>query len=303
MPLLTTGKLSRKFCFTCRCDSGWAIGSLLPAPATPFLPALQSAGVQPDCASLNIVLKAAAKVVGSSSWRQAPEQSVGLLASEENAGGGSESFVRQAAVLWEWSSGVGGEGQGGAAGLSGRAVYSCVVKWAQEHGVVLDVVSYSSAIQMMGRHGDWEGALAVHEDMRRAGVEGNVVTWTALIGAVGRAGGLVDRAVALFEEMQQSGVVPSEATYNCLMELCVQAGQGARACRILQDMRAAHGVVPSRLSYHTALKACGPHPGKVRALLEQMQAEGVQADVRSWGTLLSACATAKDAAGARQVGG
>ena len=63
-------------------------------------------------------------------------------------------------------------------------------------------------------------ARGVLDEAKAAGHQPNVVMYTTLINAYGRAGQL-QAAIAVLDEMQAAGVSPNSMTYTSVMRLCV----------------------------------------------------------------------------------
>lgn len=76
-------------------------------------------------------------------------------------------------------------------------------------------------------------ALRIKDDMLRAGVTPNTVTWSSLISACAKVC-LVERAIQLFEEMLLAGCEPNSQCCNILLHACVEACQFDRAFRLFQ---------------------------------------------------------------------
>lgn len=100
----------------------------------------------------------------------------------------------------------------------------------------LDVVSYSTLINVFGRAKMLEEALRVKADMLEAGVTPNIVTWTSIIGACANAGH-VEQAFREFDEMLSAGCRPNVNCYNMLLQACVMASQVERAFQLFQEWK------------------------------------------------------------------
>eukprot|EP00897_Mesotaenium_endlicherianum_P002183 jgi/Mesen1/1993/ME000147S01090 len=136
-----------------------------------------------------------------------------------------------------------------ACSLGGRAdvalaLYSDLKEWAAAGGTPLDVITYSTIIQIFSKAKMWEAALEVKAEMEAAGVPPNLVTWTSLVKACAAAG-LVEQAFRVFEDMRAAGCRPNTDTYNVLIDACAEAGQEARAFALLDQMRAGGGAPAS----------------------------------------------------------
>ncbi|XP_024360773.1 pentatricopeptide repeat-containing protein At5g02830, chloroplastic [Physcomitrium patens] len=102
--------------------------------------------------------------------------------------------------------------------------------------VTLDVVFYSTLINVFGKAKMWEEALRVKADMLEAGVTPNVVTWTSIIGACATAG-LVDQSFREFDEMLNAGCRPNVNCYNMLLQACIMASQFDRAFLLFEEWK------------------------------------------------------------------
>ena len=68
----------------------------------------------------------------------------------------------------------------------------------------------------------------------------DVVTYTALIGAYGRAG-MLERAVAVLEEMKAAGVRPNSWTFTTLLHACEERADLDTALDIMHHMEVRQG--------------------------------------------------------------
>lgn len=78
----------------------------------------------------------------------------------------------------------------------------------------IDVVSYTSAICACGP--DWLLALDVLDDMAKDGVEPNLLSYTAAMGACFK-GEEPREVIAVFNRMKEAGVAPDLRAYNLAM--------------------------------------------------------------------------------------
>eukprot|EP00850_Spirogloea_muscicola_P023786 SM000388S14666 [mRNA] locus=s388:48646:53735:+ [translate_table: standard] len=134
--------------------------------------------------------------------------------------------------------------------------------WAtHKEGRLLDIMAYTTLIQVLAKAKMWQEALSVRRAMEDNGVQPNVVTWTALIGACAQAG-LVEQAFSTFHDMVDSGVAPTTRTYNMLINACIEAGQVERAFLLLEEMKGggrSRDETPAVRDYHNAtLPSEGP---------------------------------------------
>ncbi|KAF3456652.1 hypothetical protein FNV43_RR01306 [Rhamnella rubrinervis] len=118
-----------------------------------------------------------------------------------------------------------------------------------------DVVSWTSIIVGAAQHGQAEEALALYDEMVRAGTKPNEVTFVGLLYACSHAG-LVSKGRHLFESMVADyGIRPSLQHYTCLMDLLGRSGHLDEAEKVLNS-------VPFKLDEATwaaLLSACMHH--------------------------------------------
>ncbi|CAI7746061.1 unnamed protein product [Closterium sp. NIES-53] len=105
----------------------------------------------------------------------------------------------------------------------------------QAAGMRPDVVTYTALMSAYGRAGRAEEAQAVFRDMVMCRIRPTGISYTALIDAYGRAGD-VDNAEFLFKEMKRNRNLPSEATFNALLAAHSRAGSMERAEQLLRQM-------------------------------------------------------------------
>ncbi len=67
-------------------------------------------------------------------------------------------------------------------------------------------------------------AIRIKQNMLKAGVSLNMVTWSALISACANAG-LVEQAIQLFQKMIVAGCEPNSQCCNTLLHTCGEARQ------------------------------------------------------------------------------
>lgn len=183
-------------------------------------------------------------------------------------------------------------------------------------------------------------AYAVHKHMVEGGIEGNEVTYNALMATAARAK-RVDAAFSLYREMKAKELEPNCECYTTLITLCGQVGQVERAFRIHADMienkvqptvvsfnalltalrrgdkklgadvalevvsvmKKTEGCDPDVITYSTVIDALG-RDGRfkeIKELLDEMISSGVQPNLVTYTTLVSAMARNGDLDGAAVV--
>lgn len=116
-------------------------------------------------------------------------------------------------------------------------------------------VSWTSLMTGYGMHGRGEEALWVFQDMRKAGLVPDGVTFVVLIYACSHAG-MVDEGVKYFNTMEKDfGVVPRAEHYACMVDLLGRAGRLGEAVKIIKAMK----MEPTPVVWVALLSACRLH--------------------------------------------
>ncbi|GAB2225559.1 hypothetical protein Droror1_Dr00006356 [Drosera rotundifolia] len=85
-----------------------------------------------------------------------------------------------------------------------------------------------------------------------------ITTQTTMIEIYGRHGQF-DKAIALFGQMVSAGFIPSHVTWKVVLSVCDQAGFADEACLIFELMTNRFGVTPSEEHHRTTVQllTCG----------------------------------------------
>ncbi|KAK3143297.1 hypothetical protein QOZ80_4AG0298630 [Eleusine coracana subsp. coracana] len=130
----------------------------------------------------------------------------------------------------------------------------------------------------------------------------NVVSWTTMINGLGKHG-LGHEAIDMFEEMRAQGVEPDEVAYLALLSACSHAGlvQECRLyfSRIREERR--RRVRPKAEHYACMVDLLG-RAGELREARDLILTMPMEPTVGIWQTLLSACRVHKDVAVGREAG-
>lgn len=118
-----------------------------------------------------------------------------------------------------------------------------------------DIMAWSAMIGGCAIHGNGEKALELFNDMKRANVSPNCVTFTSVLCACSHSG-LIDEGCRYFDGMQlEYGIVPQLEHYGCMVDLFCRAGLVVRAHEFIKNMR----VEPNVVLWRTLLVACKTH--------------------------------------------
>ncbi|KAI4365696.1 hypothetical protein MLD38_021660 [Melastoma candidum] len=144
-------------------------------------------------------------------------------------------------------------------------------------------VSWTSLMTGYGMHGRGEEALWVFQDMRKAGLVPDDVTFVVLLYACSHAG-MVDEGVEYFNNMEKDfGVVPRAEHYACMVDLLGRAGRLGEAVKIIKAMK----MEPTPVVWVALLSACRLHGNVDFAEYAANKLAEVQSDNDGSYTLLS----------------
>jgi len=122
--------------------------------------------------------------------------------------------------------------------------------------------TYSSLISLLGRAGDWEGALRT---ARTLGCDPDVHVFNAAISACARAGRF-DEATDVLIDMDAINVRRDVVTYNILLATYPRAELPG----VLRDMRA-RGIKPARMTYAIRIDGARDDPAAVLGILQELR--------------------------------
>ncbi|KAJ1290075.1 hypothetical protein BS78_02G214700 [Paspalum vaginatum] len=127
-----------------------------------------------------------------------------------------------------------------------------------------DVVVWSALIAGYGMHGHAKEAVTLFEDMKRAGVKPNDVTFLGLLSACKHAGA-VEKGWSYFQSMKHEyGIEPRHQHYACVVDLLARAGHLDRAYRFITGMP----IKPELSVWGAFLNGCKMHGHSDIALAE-----------------------------------
>ncbi|KAG2717726.1 hypothetical protein I3760_03G189600 [Carya illinoinensis] len=119
-----------------------------------------------------------------------------------------------------------------------------------ERGVPQSTVTYNS---LMSFETNYKEVSKIYDQMQRAGLQPDVVSYALLINAYGKAR-REDEALAVFEEMLDAGVRPTHKAYNIMLDAFAISGMVEQA-RILFKSMKRDRFTPDLCSYTTMLSA------------------------------------------------
>ncbi|KAE9448005.1 hypothetical protein C3L33_20104, partial [Rhododendron williamsianum] len=130
-------------------------------------------------------------------------------------------------------------------------------------------------------------AFSVSNEMQRAGVRPDVVSYTLLISAYGKAR-REEEALAVFEEMLDAGVRPTQKAYNILLHSFALSGMVEQARIVFKSMRRDR-CTPDLYSYNTMLLAYvnASDMEGAEKFFRRIKQDGFELDVVAYGTLIN----------------
>ncbi|CAM9498192.1 unnamed protein product [Ectocarpus sp. 12 AP-2014] len=135
-------------------------------------------------------------------------------------------------------------------------------------------------------------ALGLMEEMKREGVEPDIITYGSLMSALSPRGAAgADIVLELFETLAKSGLKPNSITYVSAIRAYGDKGDWKRAEQMLVGMQKEHGVEPNRFCYSAVVKALANGGQWKRALetLDEMRECGLSADPVVYTAAIGAC--------------
>jgi len=171
---------------------------------------------------------------------------------------------------------------------------ACKALWMYDEmvkaGVPMDIVSFNTAIAAAGQCGKFSRVAEIRQDMQSAGIAADEFTFSSLLGGCKTARNW-KQAVAWFQELEESEYLqPNVFHYTTMMTILQRAGAWKESIEIFRKMEAAD-VKADVVCYNAAITACakGADWQQAWAVFSAMRRENVDPNVISYNALLSAC--------------
>ncbi|KAJ4958450.1 hypothetical protein NE237_025561 [Protea cynaroides] len=117
------------------------------------------------------------------------------------------------------------------------------------------IVSWTSVIVGMAMHGRGAEAIAFFEEMKRAGVRPDDVSFIGLLSACSHSG-MVEEGQHYFDSMRSEfAIEPKIEHYGCMVDLFGRAGLVRKALAFVQEMP----IEPNPIIWRTLVNACQVH--------------------------------------------
>ncbi|KAJ7979691.1 Pentatricopeptide repeat-containing protein [Quillaja saponaria] len=137
------------------------------------------------------------------------------------------------------------------------------------------------------------GVDEVLDNMKEKGCPPNVVTYTVVMHALGKAK-QINAALEVYEKMKHNGCVPDVSFYSSLIFILGQTGRLKDAPDVFEDM-SKHGVSPDVLTYNSMISTACAHSQEETALklLKEMEENSCKPNLKTYAPLLKMCCRKK----------
>ncbi|CAN6479060.1 unnamed protein product [Victoria cruziana] len=146
-----------------------------------------------------------------------------------------------------------------------------------------DVHVGTAVVDMYAKCGCIERALHAFRKMHHK----NVRSWNVMLGGLAMHGH-GRKALAYFSEMVESGTRPNEVTFLAILCACSHCGLVEEGIWHFQRMRNVYNLIPKIEHYGCMVDLLG-RAGRLKEAQFLIQCMPMQADVRIWAAMLSAC--------------
>lgn len=160
-----------------------------------------------------------------------------------------------------------------------------------EHGIQQSTVTYNS---LMSFETNYKDVAETYDQMQRAGLQPDVVSYALLISAYGKAR-REEEALAVFEEMLDAGVRPTQKAYNILLDAFAISGMIEQAQVVFKSMRRDR-YTPDLCSYTTMLSTYinASDMEGAENFFKRIKRDGFEPNVVTYGTLIKGYAKVND---------
>ncbi|XAR71159.1 hypothetical protein NMG60_11028292 [Bertholletia excelsa] len=152
-----------------------------------------------------------------------------------------------------------------------------------ERGVQRSTVTYNS---LMSFEANYKEVAKIYDEMQRAGLAPDVVSYALLVNAYGKAR-REEEALAVFEEMLDAGVRPTRKAYNILLDAFAISGMVEQAKTVFKSMRRDR-FTPDLCSYTTMLSAYvnASDMEGAEKFFKRIRQDGFEPNVVTYGSLI-----------------
>ncbi|XP_039809537.1 putative pentatricopeptide repeat-containing protein At1g17630 [Panicum virgatum] len=141
----------------------------------------------------------------------------------------------------------------------------------------------NGVINMYGKCGRVTAARKVFDQMKSR----DLISWNSMIGSYGMHG-LCDEALAIFEDMARAMIEADGVTFVAVLSACSHTGRVAEGRRLFNQMVREHKISPS-MEHHTCMVDLLGRAGLLKDASELIETMPMRPDLCVWGALLNSC--------------
>lgn len=157
--------------------------------------------------------------------------------------------------------------------------------YCDRNGFLRKTCICNALIEMYAKCGCIDQARQLFELM----LDKDVISWSTMIGGLANHG-KAREAIQLFQEMLRANVEPNGVTFLGILSACSHAGFWNEGLLYLDSMRKDYQIEPKIEHYGCLVDLLG-RAGRLRQALEIIEEMPMKPDSKIWGSLLSCCRT------------
>lgn len=120
---------------------------------------------------------------------------------------------------------------------------------------VKDTQAWSAMIVAYATHGNGSKALSMFEEMKKARIRPDEITFLGLLYACSHAGFVEEGCKYFYSMSERYGIVPGIKHYGCMVDLLGRSGRLGEAYKFIDELP----ITPTPIFWRTLLSACGSH--------------------------------------------
>ncbi|KAG0536071.1 hypothetical protein BDA96_03G033000 [Sorghum bicolor] len=168
----------------------------------------------------------------------------------------------------------------------GQEIHGHTIKAALDwHSLV-----QNGLVNMYGKCGRVAAARKVFDRMKSR----DLISWNSMIGSYGTHG-LCDEALAMFEDLTRATVEPDGVTFVAVLSACSHTGRVAEGRCLFNQMVREHKISPTMEHYTCMVDLLG-RAGLLKDVFDLIETMPMRPDLCVWGALLNSCRIHGDAA-------
>ncbi|XP_031261083.1 pentatricopeptide repeat-containing protein At2g20540 [Pistacia vera] len=157
--------------------------------------------------------------------------------------------------------------------------------YCDRNGLLRKTCICNALIEMYAKCGCISQARQLFELM----LEKDVISWSTMIGGLANHG-KAREAIQLFQEMLRANVEPNGVTFLGILSACSHAGFWNEGLSYFDSMRKDYQIEPKIEHYGCLVDLLG-RAGRLRQALDIIEEMPMKPDSKTWGSLLSSCRT------------